>query len=230
MKQNQPEQQPAEGVTVTRKRRYAVLAAACALVLAAAVALTIAFTVGGNEPAVPTPGPSVEAPADDEKPPVSAEDPDDLPTGGGDDEPVDAGTVLALPVANAAVNTSFEFWYNATLDRYHLHTGIDFSAPAGTQVTAAAAGTVESITDNILEGGRIVIDHGDGLKTVYASVDAASALRVGDSVAKGDVLGAVSSETETMGNEYDEGPHLHFEVWKGGAAVDPAGYLDLEEK
>ena len=224
MKKKQ-EERAEEVVTVKRKRMYAVLVAACALILAAAVVLTIAFTVGGNDPIN---DPVIETPDDGN----NGEEPEE-PSGGDDDEddePTAGETVVSLPVANVSVGTSYEFWYNSTLNRYSLHTGVDFSAAAGTSVTAGAAGTIESTTDNILEGGKIVIDHGDGLKTVYASIEVNAQLREGDTVAKADALGTVSAEVDTMGNEYNEGEHLHFEVHKDGAAVDPNEYLDLDEK
>ena len=72
--------------------------------------------------------------------------------------------VFSMPVQNAELGTTFTFWHNQTLNRYNLHTGIDFKAEAGTSVTAAYAGTVESITDTILEGGKVVLDHGNGLR------------------------------------------------------------------
>lgn len=224
MKKKQ-EERAEEVVTVKRKRMYAVLVAACALILAAAVVLTIAFTVGGNDPIN---DPVIETPDDGN----NGEEPEE-PSGGDDDEddePTAGETVLSLPVANVSVGTSYEFWYNSTLNRYSLHTGVDFSAAAGTSVTAAAAGTIESITDNILEGGKIVIDHGDGLKTVYASIEVNAQLREGDTVAKGDALGTVSAEVDTMGNEYNEGAHLHFEVTQDGESIDPVTYLDLSDK
>ena len=97
-------------------------------------------------------------------------------------------------------------------------------------MTAAYAGTVESVTEDILEGGKVVLSHGDGLYTVYASIDAAAGLRVGDSVTRGEVIGTVSAAADAMGNEYNEGAHLHFEVLEGEKQIDPATYLDYEEK
>ena len=107
---------------------------------------------------------------------------------------------------------------------------IDFKADAGTSVGAAYAGTVESITDTLLEGGKVVIDHGNGLKSEYASIDVVAGLQVGDSVAQGEVIGTVSAAADVMGNEYNEGAHLHFEVTQDGKSIDPSSYLDLDEK
>ena len=89
-------------------------------------------------------------------------------------------------------------------------------------------GVIESVyTSDVLVGTQIVVDHGNGLKTVYEFVTAKEGLKAGDSVKKGDVIATVA---EATGKEYKDGAHLHFEVLENGKTVDPAGYLTLEEK
>ena len=78
-----------------------------------------------------------------------------------------------------------------------------------------------------IEGTEIVVNHGDGLKSVYRFVDEAEGLKVGDSVARGEVIATVA---EANGNEYKDGAHLHFEIRENGVNVDPTKYLTLEEK
>lgn len=209
-------------VKVRRKNLYYILLSACALVLAAAIVLIVVFATRGSEPSLEDPG-TVEEPDDpgNEEP----EDPDDGP-----DEPGSTEVIFSMPVSGATLGTAYTFWYNSTLNRYNLHTGVDFKADAGTQVTAAYAGTVESITDTLLEGGKVVIDHGNGLKTEYASIDVSASLREGDTVERGDAIGTVSAAADAMGNEYNEGAHLHFEVTQDGESIDPVTYLDLSEK
>ena len=53
---------------------------------------------------------------------------------------------------------------------------------------------------------------------------------MGSNIERGDVLGTVSAAADAMGNEYNEGEHLHFEVTLNGESVDPVTYLDLDEK
>ena len=209
-------------VKVRGKNRHYILLSACALVLAAAIVLIVVFATRGSEPSLEDPG-TVEEPDDpgNEEP----EDPDDGP-----DEPGSTEVIFSMPVSGATLGTAYTFWYNSTLNRYNLHTGVDFKADAGTQVTAAYAGTVESITDTLLEGGKVVIDHGNGLKTEYASIDVSASLREGDTVERGDAIGTVSAAADAMGNEYNEGAHLHFEVTQSGESIDPVTYLDLSEK
>jgi murein DD-endopeptidase MepM/ murein hydrolase activator NlpD len=99
------------------------------------------------------------------------------------------------------------------------HAGVDIAAPWGAPVRAAAAGRVAVATR---AGGAygilVVIDHGDGLRTVYAHL---SQLNVdpGESVERGELIGLVGS------TGFSTGPHLHFEVLRDGALRDPIAYL-----
>ncbi len=221
MKKNHEELEQQGEVPAKSRRKvvYTIVLAACALVLIAAITLTAVFVTRDN-------GVSIEQPVpdDDKDEPDQPDEPDEP------DTPSDVEPVFSMPVQNAELGTTFTFWHNQTLNRYNLHTGIDFKAEAGTSVTAAYAGTVESITDTILEGGKVVLDHGNGLKTEYASIDVAAGLKVGDSVAQGQTIGSVSAAADAMGNEFAEGAHLHFEVIEDGTSIDPVAYLDYDEK
>jgi len=99
-----------------------------------------------------------------------------------------------------------------------LHTGIDIPAPTGTSITAAAAGTV--IYSDWLGGyGKVVmLDHGGGIVTLYAHNSSLS-VSEGTTVKRG----AVIAKAGSTGNS--TGPHLHFEVRKSGAYVDPLPWL-----
>ena len=76
----------------------------------------------------------------------------------------------------------------------------------------------------MLTGTVVEIDHGNGLKTTYGSLDSNVTVKLGQSVARGDIIGKASNtataETSTEGE-------VHFEVWKDGNLVDPASYLDM---
>ena len=143
---------------------------------------------------------------------------------GGNDGPEEFGA----PLATVNVTNEYGFYYNQTLNNYYEHMGIDMSAEAGAEVFAARTGTIESIyTSDVLVGTQIIIDHGDGIKSVYEYVTAKEGLKAGDKVNKGDVIATVA---EANGKEYKDGAHLHFEIFENGKNVDPAKYLTLEEK
>jgi murein DD-endopeptidase MepM/ murein hydrolase activator NlpD len=99
-----------------------------------------------------------------------------------------------------------------------LHEGIDITAPTGTPIWAAAAGTVIYAGWLGGYGNLVVVDHGNGLATAYAHASAILVF-VGQSVAQGETVSLVGS----TGNS--SGPHLHFEVRVNGVAVDPLLYL-----
>lgn len=99
------------------------------------------------------------------------------------------------------------------------HTGMDLAVPTGTPIRAALPGTVTVSTYN--RGGYgyyIMIDHGDGLSTLYGHCSQLLA-SVGRIVNAGDVV-ALSGSTGRS-----TGPHLHFEVRVNGQRTNPRGYL-----
>jgi murein DD-endopeptidase MepM/ murein hydrolase activator NlpD len=106
--------------------------------------------------------------------------------------------------------------------RSHRHTGIDFDGETGDPVVAAGSGTVVHAgraPDGYAGYGQMVlIDHGDGVQTLYAHLSRIR-VSVGEVVHPGDDVGAIG----TTGNV--TGSHLHFEVRIGGRPVNPANWL-----
>lgn len=100
-----------------------------------------------------------------------------------------------------------------------FHTGIDYPAPTGASVVAAASGRVTFAAPSSGGWGRLVIvSHGNGATTLYAHLSRVE-VRVGQWVVAGRRIGRVGSSGKSTG------PHLHFEVRVRGAAVDPLGGL-----
>ncbi len=99
------------------------------------------------------------------------------------------------------------------------HQAIDISNRGRPPVAAADAGFVSYVqSSNTGYGRMVIIDHGNGYETLYAHLDAIY-VKVGQSVAKGEVIGKCGS----TGNS--TGPHLHFEVIKNGVRRNPMAYL-----
>lgn len=98
------------------------------------------------------------------------------------------------------------------------HKGIDFAAPTGTPIYAAAAGTVISAGYAGNAGNLLVINHGNGLLTYYMHCSKIY-VSAGQTVSRGQNVAAVG----TTGNS--TGPHLHFQVMLNGTPVNPANYL-----
>jgi len=99
------------------------------------------------------------------------------------------------------------------------HKGIDIPAPMGTPIPAAEDGKVTNTGYEPAGAGNFInIDHGQGLITKYFHLSS-FAVKRGDQVTEGQTIGYVGSTGSSSG------PHLHFEVWDGGTARDPAGYV-----
>lgn len=98
------------------------------------------------------------------------------------------------------------------------HKGMDFAAPTGTPIYAAQSGTVTTARYSGNAGNMIVINHGDGLVTIYMHCHAMY-VSAGQRVEKGQNIAIVGN----TGNS--TGPHLHFQVEKNGTPVNPLSYL-----
>ncbi len=99
-----------------------------------------------------------------------------------------------------------------------FHSGMDFTAPTGTDVFATGNGVIKEVKSARRElGNHIIIDHGFGFQTVYAHLDGFN-VRVGQRVKRGDVIGFVGS------TGLSTAPHLHYEVLVNGSHTDPAMY------
>jgi murein DD-endopeptidase MepM/ murein hydrolase activator NlpD len=100
------------------------------------------------------------------------------------------------------------------------HPGFDLAAKAGTEVAAAARGTVVQAGPAGSYGNLVTLRHDDGFETRYAHLSAVG-VKVGDVIEAGQQIGAVG----TTG--HSTGPHLHFEIRQNGRPVDPAPLLPL---
>lgn len=100
------------------------------------------------------------------------------------------------------------------------HAGLDVAAPSGAPVVATAGGRVVLVGEFYFSGGSIVLDHGDGLFTMYFHLSRLD-VKEGDLVTAGQLLGAVGATGRATG------PHLHWSARVGSARVDPAALLAL---
>jgi len=115
-----------------------------------------------------------------------------------------------------------ELVYSKTMLDWRTHSAIDITADLGTKVMACARGTVTEIYEDALMGTVLVIDHGDGLESVYANLAATPSVNVGDYVEMSTVIGAVG---DTAIGETGQPYHLHFAMKQDGESVDPTEYL-----
>ncbi|MBQ2261486.1 MAG: peptidoglycan DD-metalloendopeptidase family protein [Loktanella sp.] len=125
------------------------------------------------------------------------------------------GGGLIIPVEGVRVS-GFGPRHHPILRQVRNHNGVDWAAPTGTPILAAAPGTISVIGDDAGYGNVIYIDHPDGLQTRYAHMDRfAENLARGTQVAAGTHIGYVGTTGQSTG------PHLHFELLVNGTHVDP---------
>lgn len=110
----------------------------------------------------------------------------------------------------SGVITQYYSWY---------HGGDDIAAPTGTGIYAADSGRVVTVLyDNHDYGYHVIIDHGNGYRTLYGHMSRIDVTE-GQNVSRGQMIGLMGSTGRSTG------PHLHFEISQGGARVNPLGLL-----
>ncbi|KAB2336535.1 M23 family metallopeptidase [Cytobacillus depressus] len=107
-------------------------------------------------------------------------------------------------------------------NQYHPNTGIDYGMKDGEtfDVVASLSGTVTKVDEDVLLGNVIVIEHDNGIETLYQSVKDIS-VEVGDEVKQGNVIAKAG---ESIFDE-ETGVHVHFEIRKDGQAVNPNDFF-----
>jgi murein DD-endopeptidase MepM/ murein hydrolase activator NlpD len=116
------------------------------------------------------------------------------------------------------VTSNFGWRVHPILGTERFHAGIDFGADYGSLIYASARGRVIYADWYGGYGNSVIIDHGNGMTTLYAHCSELY-VKDGDVVERGQPISAVGS------TGFSTGPHLHFELRANGEPVDPAAYL-----
>lgn len=127
------------------------------------------------------------------------------------------------PVAAGRYTLSSPFGMRTLEGVRRLHAGQDLAVAVGTPVRAAAAGTVVFAGSASGYGYLVIVQHADGVTTRYAHLSVIQA-RPGP-VTAGAVIGLSGGARGAPGAGHSTGPHLHFEVRRAGAAIDPAPWM-----
>ena len=129
-----------------------------------------------------------------------------------------AATPSIMPTAGWISSAFARERFHPILHLARPHEGIDVTAKMGAAIEAPAAGVVTDVKWEEGYGNMLTIDHGGGLVTRYAHCSQILVSR-GKRVKRGDVIAKVGS------TGLSTGPHLHYEVWVNGHAVDPVKYV-----
>lgn len=123
---------------------------------------------------------------------------------------------LKVPLRYKRISSKFTYkrWH-PILKRYRAHLGIDYAAPTGRKIYAAADGKVIHKARKGGYGKTIIIRHKSGYKTLYAHMYKYAKVRTGQYIKQGTLIGYVGSTGRSTG------PHLHFGLYKNGRAINP---------
>ncbi|TBR22033.1 M23 family metallopeptidase [bacterium] len=129
--------------------------------------------------------------------------------------------LLRAPLASfSRISSNFGSRFHPIKKQWKHHTGVDYAAAYGTAVMAAGEGKVVSAGWKGGYGNAIVIQHASGTETLYGHLSSYG-VRAGQTVTAGRVIGRVGSTGQSTG------PHLHYEVRRGGRPVDPLKVASL---
>ena len=200
-----------------KRNVFYILIVLCIACVATIIALAATGDFSGEDGAV------VVNPDGDPGDDVLQPEPDDE-----QQQPVVEPLSFACPV-NGSVSQEYSdatLVWNPTLGQYQVHLGVDFTGD-DLSVFAAERGTVSETGYDLLNGYYVVVSHDDGYESRYYSLAENLEVETGDEVTKGQLLGTMAA---TRGSESLAGNHLHFEMSKDGADINPLEVLVLEEK
>jgi murein DD-endopeptidase MepM/ murein hydrolase activator NlpD len=127
------------------------------------------------------------------------------------DSAVNAGATFVKPLGGRVTSEFGPRWGT-------MHKGLDLAAPAGSPIRAVTGGTVRRADWNGGYGNAVIIDHGNGLSTLYGHA-ASLNVKPGQKVHAGDIIAKEGSTGDSTG------PHLHFEVRINDKQIDPRPWL-----
>ncbi len=136
-----------------------------------------------------------------------------------DDYLLAIGELLSWPVRSFRLTSGFGMRADPITRQWRMHNGIDLANAIGTPVLAARSGRVVHVEPNSgTYGHLIILDHGNGIRTLYAHLDSFS-VSAGQWVTTGQMIGRMGNTGRSTG------PHVHFSVIRNGRWIDPMGQL-----
>ncbi len=136
--------------------------------------------------------------------------------------------VFDLPFNSATITKKFadtSLLYDNTTKYWRTHQGLDFACSEGTSVVAVYAGTIEKIENSMMNGTTIYLRISEDLVVIYKGLSSNVSVKEGDKVAKGVLIGTVTSFLA----EKADGVHLHLELLKKEVLIDPTEYFSFNK-
>ena len=126
--------------------------------------------------------------------------------------------IAGRPITKGWMSSRFGRRTDPFSGRVAWHAGVDFAGKEGATIIAVASGVVTWSGERYGYGNLIEVNHGNGFKTRYGHCKE-TLVKVGDVIKKGQIIALMGSSGRSTG------PHVHFEVYKNGRAVDPSSYI-----
>ncbi|MFD1175118.1 peptidoglycan DD-metalloendopeptidase family protein [Paenibacillus puldeungensis] len=130
-----------------------------------------------------------------------------------------SGTPSEWPTLSTRLTSNFGYRTDPFTGRAAFHAGIDIAGKVGDPIYAAGAGKVITTARDGSHGKYIVVEHPGGLQSWYLHLHDIG-VSEGDTIIKGQKIGSLGNTGRSTG------PHLHFEIVKGGSPINPLPYLD----
>jgi murein DD-endopeptidase MepM/ murein hydrolase activator NlpD len=127
------------------------------------------------------------------------------------------------PVKILKISSGYGFRKDPFNKKMSWHEGIDYSIPIGTSVFPSLNGIVEKIENTPSYGLKIILNHGSGIKTLYAHLEKVL-VNIGDYVTQDTIIALSGNSGKSTA------PHLHFQIFINSKSVDPKKYLKLPTK
>lgn len=140
---------------------------------------------------------------------------------------LNSNTNFIYPTSYTSISSSYGF--RLLYGVQNFHNGIDFLAPLGSEIFASSSGIIEYAS--FLESGygnTVIINHGNGYKTLYCHMSEDFVVNIGDYVNQGEIIGYVGPKYLSSGimNGNTTGPHLHFSVFYNDSSINPLDVLN----
>lgn len=219
-------------MTEKTKRRFTnqIVYVILALLIVAMVCIAVAVSLSGAKKAQTLTTPSTTTQPPVTQPPVTQppDTPDDTPSDNpANTEPQPLKFVCPLEGVVSESHDEDHLVFSDTMQDYRVHLGLDITANLGSEVVCVADGTVKNVYTDPFMGVSVVVDHGDGLCSIYQNLSEvlAEGLAEGVALKAGDAIGSVG---ESALLELAEEPHLHFSMKQGEDWVDPLDYVTYD--
>lgn len=134
--------------------------------------------------------------------------------------------IFDLPFENATISKEYaddKLLFDNTTKFWCTHQGLDFACNEGQEVLAVFDGKITKIENSMMNGTVIYVEVSENLTVVYKGLSTDVFVKEGDSVKKGQKLGKVTS----MLSEKADGVHLHLELVKDKALINPTEYFSI---